>query len=93
MKMTFDVTKVTILRVGSGCDQICLKLDDPTARKIHSYKYEIFQGVSLHFDVTRGRGEQVVEDMGIPEEMVEIISDHHSTPLGQPNVRPLKRKP
>ncbi|KKM05485.1 hypothetical protein LCGC14_1753640 [marine sediment metagenome] len=71
--MSFDITKVTLLRQRDGLDSIYFKLTDAMARLIHGKYYDFHGAASLTLRVTYRRGEEALEQLNIDPRIIEII--------------------
>lgn len=75
MKLTLDIDKAIVLRVRGNPETVNLELSEETSRKIYGPHYQLNGTGSLRIVVTKGTGEKVCEDLGIPSSLVSVIDD------------------
>ena len=73
--MTFEVESVNLLRVTMGTDEIYFNLTEETARAIHGDLYPVFVGANLRLTCTKGRGEEVLAELGVDPDIVKVIDN------------------
>ncbi len=67
MKLTFEITHVFILQ-GRGADKVSLYTTEPSPTPCISREI-----LYLDFNVTQGNGPEYVRQLGIPDNLVEIV--------------------
>jgi len=72
-KFTIPVTDVTVVRRSGGTDRIIFDTSAEHGELVHAEKLPIFGSAHYQIEVTRGRAEEVLKSLGIPQDMVKIV--------------------
>ncbi len=68
MKLTFEITRVTILQKRYGPDNVSLHTTNPSPAPGFTE-----ESLYLDFKVARGGGPEYVRQLGIPDSLVEVV--------------------
>lgn len=71
---SIPVKAVRIYRRTTGTDKIAFVTDSAHAEKIHQNFLYVFEEAPYNLEVTRGRGEEVCQALGIPSDIVTLIT-------------------